>query len=270
MKKLHSGVDSEEWRTKRYGRILGADVELLLASLRDVWREGQEVRESLIRPGAERFWERLAQGPSWAHLYQLPFEQVIALFAKMTGTLELIIESARSDCPSDAVMRDLPVALESQELPSDPLALPLILVLIANLDSISRYSLTINNLMERVRHHQCVESLSRAASVDTGVLALPQAQLFMRSLQIAGEYRELSDFLRSVGSGPHKGRAVYQELRWAEYILRDQGAFESCTHDEIHDLIVYRLRLYDDDRKLKDSKKSLFMVFQKWWREGGK
>jgi hypothetical protein len=91
----------------------------------------------------------------------------------------------------------------------------------------------------------------------------------MKSLQMSGSTKELASFLQAVAHGPHKTRLVYPELRWAEYLLRDQGAFDNCTQDEIHELIVVHLKLYDDDSKLKDSKKALFMLFRKWRKESG-
>ena len=260
---------NDDWREKRYGRIRGGELEGLLTSLRESWREGRAIRESILEPEAIDFWKRVAAAPHWGQLYGLSLTQLLALLLKMTGTVDAFLSIAKSSNATEALLRDFPAELEKVELPDDPLAIPAILALIANLDSISRFSLTIHDLLERVKERHCVLSLARAASVDTGVLALPPAQLYMRSLQMAGETEALATFLRSVGGGPHKGRDVFLELRWAEYLLRDQGAFEECTFGEIHDLLVKRLRLYEDDGTLKDSKKSLAMVIRKWRKEAG-
>jgi hypothetical protein len=260
---------SVNWRSRRYGKILGSDLEAILQGIRNSWHDGQEIRALLASDRASKFWGEIAKSPHWGQFYQLTFAQVVALMGQITGTIDLIVDAANSEYPSDLLVGELSSRLDASEPGDDPRTLPLVLTLIANLDSIARYSLGVNDLLRRASRNGCVESLARAASMDTGVLALPQAQLLMKSLQMSGSTKELASFLQAVAHGPHKTRLVYPELRWAEYLLRDQGAFDNCTQDEIHELIVVHLKLYDDDSKLKDSKKALFMLFRKWRKESG-
>ena len=86
----------------------------------------------------------------------------------------------------------------------------------------------------------------------------------MKDFQFQGEHVALAEFLGIVAQGPHKGRIPYQELRWMEYLLREQGAFRACKQQEIFDLLVRDLKVYGNDSDHADAKKALFALFRKW------
>ena len=140
--------------------------------------------------------------------------------------------------------------------------------MIGNLDAIARYSRSINDMLRISRENNDPKPLFQALSVDSYISTIGTVQAAMRLEQLSGS-SQIADVVFKSIKGPHKKRLVYPKLRWLEYLLRDQNAFESCTQEEIHVLVVNHLKLYDDDTKKKDSKKSLFMLFRKWQQEAG-
>ena len=173
--------------------------------------------------------------------------------------------AAASDDKIEAVgkvMESIPDAA-----PDHPLAMPLAWVLWANLEAVARYSRTINEMLAAsVRGDK--KAFFDALSVDSQIVSLPECLASLRLGQLVGDQSFAEEVFKSI-SGPHKARLVYPKLRWAAYMLRDQGAFEACSQDEIYELIVQRLKLYGGDSEHKDAKKSLFMLFREWRKQAG-
>lgn len=259
-----TGGQSIDWRLKRYGRILGKEVERQLFAFREFSREGQELRALLMTEDAAKFWRELAKSPTWAHYYQESFTTLIARFVALAKAGDVVRSMAQREFPADHV-DDLEAHLGEHDPPSEcPELIGLLFALMANLEAIALFSCTMNELLLRAQSHACFQSLARAASIDVGVLSLPNAQFAMKAMQLVGETELLSEFLGAVAQGPHKGRIPYQELRWMEYLLREQGAFRACSQQEIYDLLARDLKVYGDDREHPDAKKALFALFRKW------
>lgn len=254
------------WRERRYGRILGRDIESYLGSLRTFACHGEEIRGALSSASSKEFWRALAERPNWANYYLVPFEHLLAKFAIIAQVEQVLLATAAEEFPADHVGA-LQSHLDSAE-PNDAREIvPLIFALIANLEAIGLFSLSMTDLMNRVRETGCETSLLRAASIDSGVLSLPPAQFYFKALQFCGMSGELARALKCVARGPHKRRAPYQELRCLEYMLREQGAFEACTQVEIHSLLVDHLGVYGNDDEHENSQKALFALFRKWRKE---
>ena len=113
-----------------------------------------------------------------------------------------------------------------------------------------------------------VEALFAALSVDSLVSTMPFFQAAMRLGQLSGDPGFAEGVFASV-KGPHKKRYEYPELRWAEYLLRDQGAFEGCSREEIYELVVEHLMLYDAAGRKEDAKAGLFKLFRTWQKQAG-
>lgn len=256
-----------DWRKKRYGRILGEDAERQLSVFREFAREGEELRELLTTKKAVKFWREFAKSPAWGHYYQEPFERLVARFIVLANAGDVVKSIAQHEFPVDHI-GELEAHLDQQELPGEcPELIGLLFALMGNLDAIGLYSCTVKDFLDRVVSQSCVMSLARAASIDTGVLSLPVSQAVMKALQFQGEHEALAEFLGIVAQGPHKRRIPYQELRWMEYLLREQGAFRKCKNREIFELLATHLKVYGSDADHADAQKAMFELFRKWRKE---
>lgn len=255
-----------DWRDKRYGKISGDQLEQLLSALSECW-EGRSLYRATENP--EEAMERIAKlaaVPNWTGFYQRPFEELLASFVKVTGSEDALKKAAASADPIGAEM-----AVVSQiphEPPAHPAAMPIAFALIGTLEAVARYSRTVNEMLEAFRERLDFDALGQALSVDSIIITLPVCQAMLRYGQLTGDASFAKDLMRAI-EGPHQKRLVYPQLRWAEYLLRDNGAFEACSQDEIFELLVVHLKLYGDDAEHKDAKKALFMLFRKWRKEAG-
>lgn len=252
------------WRQAKYGRITGEQIEKCLGFFEQVWSE----RNAWVVE--EDRWlsavEKLSAVPNWTVFYQDSLIELVAKIIAITGLQEKVMEALASSNAVDALLDavgELP-----DEPPEHPAAIPLAMALVGNLDAIAHYSRSINDMIRASRERGEIRPLFDALSVDSLISTMPFFQAAIRLGQLAGDPSTAEAVLTAI-KGPHKARLIYPVLRWAEYLLRDQGAFEACTQDEIHELLVVHLRLYDDDSRLKDSKKSMFMLFRKWRNEAG-
>ncbi|NDK39601.1 hypothetical protein DT603_12185 [Pseudoxanthomonas gei] len=210
--------------------------------------------------------EKLMSVPNWTIFYQDSLVQLLSKMVVIAGIEAQVLAAANSGNFTGALLDaigDIP-----DDAPDHPAALPVAFAMIGNLDAIAHYSLSINDMIVACRDRGDIQALFNALSVDSLISTMPFFQASLRWGQLAGDHSLGAEIFTAI-RGPHKKRSIYPVLRWAEYLLRDQGALESCTQDEIHELIVMHLKLYGDDNQLKDSKKSLFMLFRKWQKEAG-
>lgn len=251
-----------DWHAKRYGRITGEQVLRCLELFEDAWRQRHETFGVSDSPeGWLKTVERLAAIPDWSSLYQHSFVELIAMMAVVSGLQDQLIEAASSPDPARAFLDVFESVLD--DAPDHPAMLAPAMAMIGNLEAIARYSRSINDMIKACREQGDIDALRQALSVDSRLSVLPFVQAALRVGQLSGDDEAL-DYIVGGIRGPHKKRLMYPRLRWAEYLLRDQGAFEACTQEEIHELIVVHLGLYGDDGEHKDSKKALFAMFRKW------
>jgi hypothetical protein len=249
-----------------YGRLTGAEIELILEKFDEIWSDRAQFCKDSPEATLVTRIPKLARIPNWVSFYQLSLVELLGRIVVVAGVSDELLEAAKSDNPRAAAMD----AMKSmpEEAPDHPDALPAAFAMIGNLDAIARYSRSINDMLSAASNKQDANALFQALSVDSYISSMAGVQALLRLGQLYNDPSFASAVFAAI-RGPHKARKVYAKLRWAEYLLRDQGAFESCSQEEIHDLVVNRLKIYDDDTKKKDSKKALSMLFRKWQKEAG-
>lgn len=252
-----------DWRQLRYGRITGADLERLIGVFDDLWCDRESFAD--IKHDPEQ-WGRslgkLAALPNWITLYEITLLKLVATLVVQTGAGDQFVAAAKGGV--EELMRfvqDLP------ETPPSQNALPAALAMIGNLEAIALYSRSINDMFQAAREGD-PGALCEALSVDAYVICHPFFLAGMRLDQFMSDSSFTKDVVRAL-SGPHKRRYDYVRLRWAEYLLRDQGAFEVCSREEIYSLLVEHLKLYDLAGEQRDPKAALFSMFNKWQKQAG-
>lgn len=255
-----------DWRNHKYGRISGADLERCLKMFREVWADRQTWSD--VNHDEDKWWEavqKLIPVANWTPYYQLTLVELLARIAVISGIADTLVAAVNSGAPATFLLDafdDIP-----DIAPDHPEAIPLAFAMIGNLDAIARYSRSINDMMVACKEGE-IEALLQALSVDSYVSTMPLFQASMRLGQLSGDSSAAEDVFKAI-RGPHKKRADYPDLRWAEYLLRDQGAFASCSKEEIYELIVERLAIYDPKGEKKDAKSALFKLFRTWQLQAG-
>lgn len=254
------------WRSRPYGKITGGQLEDVLTAFSAHWTERTQYASAANPEEAMTRIVRLAAIPNWVGFYSHSLLEMLGMMVAITGSANALQHAVLSADPYTAVT-DVFEALPD-EPPDHPAALPLAMAFVTNLEAVARYSRTVNDMLAAMRDRGDLEALGHALSIDSAVVTLPICQAMLRYGQMTNDPSFAKELLGAV-MGPHKKRLVYPKLRWAEYLLRDVGAFDACSQDEIYELIVVHLKLYGDDAEHKDAKKSLFALFRKWWKEAG-
>lgn len=252
------------WQKKKYGRLTGGELLACLRIFRACWAERVDW------PPNEDQWvksvEKLMTVPNWTPLYQHSLAQLVTLVASITGTLGAIEDAANSESVALEALRvfeGLP-----DEPPDHPAAMPIAFAMIGNLDAIARYSRSVSDMLRACTEKGDVQALFDALSVDSMISTMPFFQAALRLGQLSGDASAAKNVFRAI-EGPHRKRLIYPELRWTEYLLRDQGAFEVCSREDIYELIVVHLGIYDASGEKQDPKAALFTLFRAWQKEAG-
>jgi hypothetical protein len=207
---------------------------------RDVWAE--RLSWAAVNENEEKWLEaigKLLPVANWTPYYQLTLVELLARIAVLSGMSEKLMAAANSGDPASFlldIVDDIP-----DDAPDHPEALPLAFAMVGNLDAIARYSRSINDMAIACKAGQ-IDALFQAVSVDSYISTMPFFQSAMRIGQLSGDNSAADAIFKAI-KGPHKKRGEYSELRWAEYLLRDQGAFQSCSRQEIYELVVEHLRI---------------------------
>lgn len=251
---------------RKYGRISGDEISRCIQMFREVWTlrgEWQQIN------GDDQKWrealEKLITIPSWTVFYQDSLVDLLAKIYVVAGLAPKLTEAVGAPNPT-AFLLDAVDSLPD-EAPDHPAALPLAFAMIGNLDAIACYSRSINDMVAQASAGD-VDSLFAALSVDSMISTMPFFQAALRLGQLSSDPAFAESVFASI-KGPHKKRYEYPELRWAEYLLRDQGAFESCSREEVYELVVEHLRLYDAAGTKEDGKAALFKLFRTWQKQAG-
>ena len=255
-----------DWRRKHYGRISGAAVEQCLATFKEIWNERTQWSAQNIT--GERWLEsvqKLMLVPNWTIFYNDDLTTLIAKVVAVSRMTESVLAAAKSSNPAESLLDCLDAI--SDDAPEHPAAIPLAFAMIGNLDAIARYSRSINDMFSACKEGE-IDSLFLALSVDSAISTMPFFQAALRLGQLSGDVSAAEAIFKAL-KGPHKKRLEYPELRWTEYLLRDQGAFEACTKQEIYELIVEHVKIYDVTGTKEDAKAALFKLFRSWQKEAG-
>ena len=254
------------WERRRFGRISGSEVKLCIEAFREIWSVRSQWQQ--VCSGHQKWrdsLEKLMAVPGWTAFYQDSLLVLLAKIAVVAGLGPKLSEAANSERPVSLLLE----AVNSlpDEVPDHPAALPLAFAMIGNLDAIACYSRSINDMVAQAAGGD-VDALFSALSVDSTISTMPFFQAALRLGQLSGD-SSFADCVFASVKGPHKKRYEYVELRWAEYLLRDQGAFEACSKDEIYELVVEHLMLYDKTGTKEDAKAGLFKLFRTWQKQAG-
>ena len=214
----------KEWRTQAYGKITGGQLEDTLATFSLHWSERSTYGSSDDPEVALAQIIKLASIPNWVNLYQHSLLEMLAMMFAVAGIGDAIQHAAESPDPYTAVAQIIDAIPD--RAPDHPAALPLAMVFTANLEAVARYSRSVNDMLAAFREKADFDALGQALSIDSALITLPFCQAMLRYGQLAGDSSAAEELIGFV-AGPHKKRLLYPKLRWAEYLLRDRGAFDA-------------------------------------------
>ncbi|ODS89581.1 MAG: hypothetical protein ABS45_16665 [Comamonas sp. SCN 65-56] len=178
----------------------------------------------------------LTSGFQWAHLYEVPFEQLLKVFLAIAGVDRLVAEASKEDAPYKALL-DLPQEIGDMEWSGGTGGkftygdlLGYMHAVIGSLDCLLIYGCYLHDLIAEARQGD-LQSLLKAIRIDPSVVTGPTASLFISVSVVEGD----KPFLKSVGvamSGKTGRQARYlKKFRLLMQLLHEVGELGRPTRE---------------------------------------
>lgn len=212
---------------------------------------------------------------SWAELYELPFPTLVFLLLAAFGLASALL-------PANSVEEVLERLRRIEEASDDPetyahLGEPSIHLCALifglgfcgdfNIKAVSTYSLSINELVARVRRGNDA-AFFKAVRIDPSVIQAPTMARRLAFAQMQPDRKFLSRYRSAISKGLDRRREVYADLRLMHAVVGEIQHFGKLSREEIHDAVVNDLHLYG--KKDSDTFKNLFSLMDTWKHESTK
>jgi hypothetical protein len=228
--------------------------KLSLDEFKDIVRMLPEVREGIAelpalakKMSAERLAKIFDKECVWSELYELSFEEFLAVFIFSIGKLNDLLDAAKSENPSQAFFAkaskwDMDEDLELPEGIEEKHLFLLTYALQRQILSIMLFHRPLSRLVAEAAAGN-VESLFLAVRLDRSVVACPSIALRIAKAEFTQDNRFFLH-LRSALKGPlGKHWETYKDLRYSFALLREVG-FDALTDAQLEKLFVDQLGLY--------------------------
>jgi hypothetical protein len=219
------------------------------------------------KPRFRRLTEDRRVGFSWAAAYELDYQHMLAALLLLIAEPEDLRELDQADDKTEYVLRqaeddEFAVPTVRVKARKALLALGLLMALTKSAESLSLYSVSMNELVRRARHGDR-EAVVRAVRIDPSVLAAPSVS-HQLSLAVMRKEKKFLRRIQKAFDGPHKGLYPYKKLRYSALILQESGALTPKNREHVFEVVANQLKLYEQSRG--DPFKGLFTQFERWNR----
>jgi hypothetical protein len=236
---------------KEYGKLTTEQFQTLVNDLPEVRGQMKELPELVRNTPKERLKEILDGDFEWSAVYELPYENVIALLIMSLGQSKAIHAIVNSADPQQALIewgKTDPVENWNGGDGGNFTKSHMIGLLAANqrnILSIMLYHRTICDLVKSVRENgdQADEDFFKAVKVDRSVITCPTFSKRIAKAELIQDkdfFRHLNKSLKGI---PSKQWEAYNDLRYGFALLRDCG-FSKLSDAQLEDLFVNKLGLY--------------------------
>lgn len=241
----------------------------LLTTRKKTTRIKQETADDLKDSAVFELAESASLTFSWAHFYELSLLSHLYLMTVAFGldqgiwhlkdVDEVFAHLHKLNEESDGP--DHFLYLEESTIYEIELYLALAQSCDLSIKSIATYSLSMNELIARVRGGSD-DAFFKAIKIDPSSLFAPSMARRFSFALLENDRRFMSRYRSAIKKGPDQRRAPYSELRIVQQAMKEMGAFQSLSRAEIHDLIVNQLGIYG--KKDSDTLKALFALLDTW------
>lgn len=219
----------------------------LVRMLPEVRLETKNFPELIRSLDKKKFDQIFVVDSMWSGLYQLPFEQFVAVYVTALGKISDLHEAVKAENPTRDFLRranewDVDSNVQLAEGVDFRHIVTLTYALQRNILSIMLYHRTLSSLVaEAVKGSD--DALFLAVRVDRTVVSTPSIAVRIGRAEITDDKRFFLR-LRAALKGPSgKHWEAYKDLRYAFVLLREIG-FNALTDAQLETLFVDQLRLY--------------------------
>lgn len=232
----------------KYGKLAQSDIESILLLLPQLEKERQEL-QARIEQKPEEFAEKfLTTGFSWAHLYEVPFLQLLFNFLAVAGVDQEVAHASIQEKPIEALLSFTNKVQDSEWsggsggkfTHGDFLAY--LHAIVGNLDSLLIYGSYLNDLIADAKKGD-LEALLKAIRIDPSVATGSIARNLI-SIEVVTGDNTFTDEIRNAMAGKTGKQAAYlKKFRFLMQLLHEVGALGLPTK-ELSEL-VFEIGVYD-------------------------
>lgn len=232
--------------TKEFGKLSGDQIRQLIALMPEFEAMRNEFMEDMKREPKAR--ATIADdGVWWAPLYEMPFEQHLAVLFKSFGMEKWVQDAVTSEDPPGEILKwGKDDALIEQLVPVEGFqpfhAVNLVMSLERSLDSLLVWGRYINELVAAAREGDDT-SLFKAVRIDPSVVSCPSVGIRISQATILGEKGFLRALSRALEGRTQKQARYLREVRLAIQALRDAGV-ESISDEQLRNLFLKKPEIY--------------------------
>ncbi len=189
----------------------------------------------------------------WAHFYEIPFPQFLALFLVSIGLDESINEAAKAEDPQEAALNFAEIELENTELPDDlddedkQIFTSMVMVLTGNVEAIKRFSLPMSELIARAGKGDD-GALFQAITVDRSVVACSSINRRICIAQLKDDESFMDSLSKAITrTKPARPKVELDDFRYMLEAMADGVGLEQFTTTQVEDILQHDLGLYTND-----------------------
>lgn len=233
---------------RTFGKLAQSDIELILPLLPQLEKERLEL-QTLIEQQPEKFSEKfLTEGFAWAHLYEVPFLQLLFSFLTVVGVDQEVARASTHEKPIEALL-SLTDKIQDMEwsggsggkfTPGDLLGY--LHAIVGNLDCLVIYGSYLNDLIADAQKGN-LEALVKAIRIDPTVVTGTLARNLISCAVITGDRGFIDEFRKAMAGKTGKQAAYLKKFRFLMQLLHEVGALGRPTK-ELSEL-VFKLGAYD-------------------------
>ena len=233
---------------KEYGKLTQDDIKLILPLLPQL----EEVRgelQDLIAKKPEKFAKKfLTTGFVWAHLYEVPFLQLLFAFLAVAGVDKDVARIAAQDEPIKALLgfvheiQDTDWTGGSGGKFTHGDFLGYLQAIVGNLDCLVIYGSYLNDLLADAQKGD-IDALFKAIRIDPSVVTGPTARNLISFSVIAGEPGFIDEVRKAMAGKTGKQTTYLQKFRFLMQLLHEVDALGLPTK-ELSDL-MFAVGAYD-------------------------
>lgn len=233
---------------KDFGKYTSGDLQAVLLLLPQFDKERGEL-QALIQKHPEKFSEKfLTTGFTWAHLYEVPFLQLLFSFLAVVGVDKDVAHASTQKEPVKALL-SLTDKIQDMEwsggsggkfTPGDLLGY--LHAIVGNLDCLLIYGSYLNDLIADAKKGDLV-ALLKAIRIDASVVTGPTARNLISFSIVAGDQDFINEVRKAMAGKTGKQAAYLKKFRFLMQLLHEVGALGLPTK-KLSDL-VFSVGAYD-------------------------
>jgi|CXWL01.1.fsa_nt_gi hypothetical protein len=253
---------------KEYGKLSLDQFKQLVNELPEIRNQMEEVPKLVQATSKEKINKILDKGFFWAYVYEMPFDEQLALLICALGRKDELHKAARSNDPTQATI-DMFKNDEFEDWDGGEGGffqvkdiIGLFVTLHRNILSIMLFHRTLDKMVEEVRSGNDA-SLFQAVRIDRSIVACLTFADRIAKAELEND-KKFFLHLRSALKGPSKKHwEAYKDLRYAFYVLRESG-FDQMSDAQLEDLLVHKLKLYKDNPSARKNLRKQFTESKKF------